>query len=179
MDAVDRGQLEEEHCEPIFKYIFAIGKRLKNQVIMALNFNKYINDGEHFVNEVAKALGQPQDKVKAGHVLRAVLHTLRNRLTPNESLQLIAQLPMLIKAVYVDGWRITNEARELRHLGDFIEAVREAGGSATRNDFVTDYETEAAIRAVFRVIRQFVSDGEIADILATLPAELKPLLEDR
>ncbi|TNE60409.1 MAG: DUF2267 domain-containing protein [Bacteroidetes bacterium] len=145
---------------------------------MALNFNKYIQDGEHFVNEVAKILGKPEDKAKGGRVLRAVLHALRNRITPNESLQMIAQLPMLIKAIYVDGWRFSNEARELRHLGDFIEAVREAGGRATLNDFVTDYETEVAIRAVFRVLRNYVSEGEIADILATLPAELKPLMAE-
>ncbi len=103
---------------------------------MALNFNKYVQDGEQFVREVARELGVGSDLPKAGRILRAVLHTLRNRLTASESLQLIAQLPMLIKAVYVDGWHISAEARTLRHLGDFkkeVESSLECGASRTFN----------------------------------------------
>lgn len=143
---------------------------------MALNFNKYIQDGEQFVREVAAATKDPSDIAKAGRILRAVLHAFRNRLTPSESLQLVAQLPMLIKAIYVDGWRMSNDIKYLRHWGDFIEAVREEGGPATRNDFVTDREVEHAIHAVFKVIKARVSEGEISDIVATLPEELRPLL---
>ena len=146
---------------------------------MAFNFNKYVQDAEHYVNEVAAELQAPDDRSKGGRILRAVLHALRDRMTPQESLQLIAQLPMLVKAIYVDGWQINNEAKGLRHLGDFIEAVREAGGPATRNDLVTDFEAESAIRAVFRVLRKHVSQGEIDDITATLPGELKPLMADK
>ncbi len=145
---------------------------------MALNFNKYVTDGELFIKTVATELGDPTDIAKGGRILRAVLHAFRNRISIAESLQLIAQLPMLIKAIYVDGWRLKNEARELRHLGDFIEAVREEGGPATLSDFVTDYEVEQAIHAVFRALKRQVSEGEIRDILATLPLELRPLLEE-
>ena len=144
---------------------------------MALNFNKYVQDGEQFVKEVAAATKEPADVAKAGRILRAVMHAFRNRLTPSESLQLIAQFPMLIKAIYVDGWRISDEAKHLRTWGDFIEAVREEGGRATLNDFVTDREVEHAIHAVFKVMKTHVSEGEIRDIVATLPEELRPLLE--
>lgn len=145
---------------------------------MALNFQKYATDGEKIVKEVAAELGEPWDTAKAGRMLRAVLHAFRNRMTPQESLQLIAQFPMFLKAVYVDGWQLNDEAKRLRHLGDFIEAVREAGGRATINDFVTDYEVKHAIRAVFKVLQAHVSAGEISDILATLPLELRPLFTE-
>lgn len=145
---------------------------------MALNFNKYVTDGEHFVKEVAIELDAPWDAAKGGRILRAVLHALRDRIPPRESLQLISQLPMLIKAIYVDGWQMKDDARELRHLGDFIEAVREAGGKATIDNFVTDYDVERAIHAVFKVLKNHVSEGEIRDVLATLPGELRPLLAD-
>lgn len=141
-----------------------------------MNFSKYVQDGEQFVREIARETKDAADVAKAGRILRAVLHAFRNRLTPNESLQLIAQLPMLIKAIYVDGWRIGNEAAQMRTLGDFIEAVREEGGRSTINDFVTDREVEHAIHAVFKVLKNHVSEGEIQDIVATLPAELRPLL---
>lgn len=145
---------------------------------MALNFNKYVTDGEHFVKEVAIELDAPWDAAKGGRILRAVLHALRDRIPPRESLQLISQLPMLIKAIYVDGWQMKDDARQLRHLGDFIEAVREAGGKATVDNFVTDYDVERAIHAVFKVLKNHVSEGEIRDVLATLPIELRPLLAD-
>ncbi|MBX2893619.1 MAG: DUF2267 domain-containing protein [Saprospiraceae bacterium] len=143
---------------------------------MALNFNKYVQDGEQFLKEVAREINDPDNVAKAGRILRAVLHAFRNRVSPQESLQLIAQLPMLVKAVYVDGWRISDESKTLRTLGDFIEAVREEGGRGTTNDFVTDREVEHAIHAVFTVLKKHVSAGEIKDIVATLPAELRPLL---
>ncbi len=143
---------------------------------MSLNFKKYILDGEKFVREVAAELGAPEETDKGGRVLRAVLHALRNRITPQESLQLIAQLPMLVKALYVDGWKISQEAMKLRHAGDFIEAVREAGGQGLYNDFTTDNEVEKAIQAVFRVLKNHVSAGEINDILGILPAEVRAVL---
>lgn len=141
-----------------------------------LHFNKYVQDGEQFVREVAAQTNAPWDMIRAFRILRAVLHTLRNRLPPATSLQLIAQFPMLLKAVYVDGWKLSEEAKTVRNLGDFIEAVREEGGSGLIHDFVTDNEVLKDIRAVFHVIKQHVSEGEIEDVLATLPATLRPLV---
>lgn len=143
---------------------------------MALNFNKYVQKAEEFINEVAFEIGDPDDKVRAARIMRAVLHAFRDRVTPVESLQLISQLPMLIKAIYVDGWKISNEGRRMRHLTDFIEAVRENDGIENNYDFVTDYEVKEAIEAVFRVLKNNVSEGEIRDIIAVLPAELKSVM---
>jgi uncharacterized protein (DUF2267 family) len=36
--------------------------------------------------------------------LRAVLHALRDRLPPDEAVDLAAQMPLIIKGVYFDGW---------------------------------------------------------------------------
>ncbi|MBK8966840.1 MAG: DUF2267 domain-containing protein [Lewinellaceae bacterium] len=100
---------------------------------MAFNFHKYVADGEHFVKEVAVELQCPGDTGKAGSILRAVLHAFRNRVPPGESLQLIAQLPMLIKAVYVDGWQMKAESRTLRHLGDLSRrSAKPADGGPRR-----------------------------------------------
>ncbi len=143
---------------------------------MALNFNKYIQKANVFINEVAIELGYPEDKDGAIRVLRAVLHALRNKIPPQESLQLIAELPMLIKAVYVDGWTMREEPRKIRHLADFLESVRKEDGAAGQYDFGGDYTTEIAIKAVFRVLKRHVSAGEITDISKTLPAEIRALM---
>lgn len=143
-----------------------------------LHFNKYVHEGEQFVREIAVEMHAPWDMIKAARVLRAVLHALRNRLSAPSSLQLISQLPMLIKAIYVDGWKLTDEAKTLRRLGDFIECVREEGGTSLSSHFVTDYDVTQAIHAVFNVIKKHVSAGEIRDLVSTLPAELRPLMTD-
>lgn len=143
---------------------------------MALNFPKFVQNAEAFINEVALELGDPSDKVKAARILRAVLHAFRNWVTPAESLQLISQLPMFIKALYVDGWKIKEGGERLRNLGDFIEAVREADDVRNNGDFVTDYEAKEAIQAVFRVLKNHVSEGEIHDLIAVLPSDLKSVL---
>jgi uncharacterized protein (DUF2267 family) len=72
---------------------------------MAINFNKYAEEGNLFVKNLAKSFGHPDEIGPTGIVLRAVLHTLRDRITISESLSLIAQLPMFLKAVYVDTWK--------------------------------------------------------------------------
>ena len=149
---------------------------LFRSIYTMLHFNKYVQDGEQFVREVAAETNAPWDMIRAFRILRAVLHTLRNRLPLATSLQLIAQFPMLIKAVYVDGWKSGGEAKTLRQVGDFIEAVREAGGPGLIRDFVTDNDVIKDIQAVFGVIQKHVSEGEIDDVLATLPAALRSLL---
>ena len=36
--------------------------------------------------------------------LRSVLHALRDRLPPDEAVDLAAQMPLIIKGLYFDGW---------------------------------------------------------------------------
>ena len=47
-----------------------------------MNFEKYVATGNAFIKEVAQELGNPDDKNRAMRVTRAVIHALRNRLTP-------------------------------------------------------------------------------------------------
>ncbi len=44
------------------------------------------------------------DRHEAYLALRATLHALRDRLTIKETVQLAAQLPMLIRGFYYEGW---------------------------------------------------------------------------
>lgn len=143
---------------------------------MALNFQKYVQDAKRFIREVANELGDPDDLNRAERVLRAVLRTMRHRLTPVESLQFIAQLPMMIKAIYVEGWQITNKYQQLRHLDDFVSMVRAEEVQMGYSHYETDEQVEQSIRAVFAVLKNYVSEGEVEDVVATLPKELKPLL---
>lgn len=101
--------------------------------------------------------------------LRTVLHALRDRLTVEEALHLGAQLPMLIRGFYFEGWNLKDKPHKERHIEDFLEHVTDA--------FKDDPSVNArqVTRAVFRVLAKHVSAGEIEDIKGILPKELKEL----
>lgn len=102
--------------------------------------------------------------------LRAVLHALRDRLTPNEAVQLAAQLPLLIKGVYFDGWRPSATPQRMRSREEFLDMVRRP---LMRG--IPEADPEAVTRAVFRLLDEHVSGGEISDVRSVMPAEWSDL----
>ena len=142
-----------------------------------MNFQNYAQKGDVFLKEVANELGCPADKDKAGRILRSTLHVLRNQSSPEESLQLVSQLPMMIKAVYVDGWSISKQGNRVRHVDDFLAKVREVDGNSASDDFNTEAEWLDAVKSVIRVLKAQVSEGEIDDFRRTLPEELRCLFD--
>ncbi len=143
-----------------------------------MNFEKYAAKGNLFLKELAKELGDPENKDKAGRILKAVLKALRDRLSHEESMHLLAQLPMCIKAIYVDGWKLTKTPEKIKNIQEFIQEVRKYDIPRAEQDFKDDKEAEKAIRAVFKVIKRHISDGEAYDIKAELPKQLKELWEE-
>jgi uncharacterized protein (DUF2267 family) len=144
-----------------------------------MNFEKYASTANAFVHDLSIELGAPEDRARAGRILRCVLHALRRRLTPAESFDLIAQLPMFIKAVYVDGWRIVDSPdRSIRTPATFASAIYTQDQRAATSDFGSPQAALEAARAVFRVMRRHVSAGESNDVAAQLPKSIRPLWTD-
>ncbi len=140
-----------------------------------MNFHMYEEKANIIINELAEELGFPEDKKRALRILRAVLKVLRARLTVQESIQFIAQLPMLLKAFYVEGWKYTDKPTRMKHIGEFVKAFVHEDQPVAHHDIKTAKDGENAIRAVLKVLRNHVSEGEVSDIIKTMPADLKPL----
>jgi uncharacterized protein (DUF2267 family) len=66
-------------------------------------FETTVNKTNRWLNELMQIMGL-KDRQKAYLALRAVLHALRDRLTLEQVAQLGAQLPMLIRGFYYEGW---------------------------------------------------------------------------
>jgi uncharacterized protein (DUF2267 family) len=101
--------------------------------------------------------------------LRTVLHALRDRLTVEEAVHLGAQLPMLVRGFYFEGWTLRDKPHKERHKEDFLAHVKEAF-----KDDVT-VNPQQIVRAVFRVLTKHTSKGEIDDVKHILPKALREL----
>jgi uncharacterized protein (DUF2267 family) len=123
-----------------------------------------------WLNEVMAEMGWEHERRRAYQALRSVLHALRDRLTVEEAVGLGAQLPMLIRGFYYEGWTLSGKPVKERHKGEFFAHIE--------HDFRNDerpIDAERMVRAVFRVLSRRITEGEIADIKGILPAELREL----
>src|SRR4051812_47850600 len=121
-----------------------------------------------WINDVAEEL--EGDRREGYRALRAYLHTLRDRLPAGENAQLAAQLPLLIRGVFWEGWQPNRTPLHYRDPVEFAERVRREAG------LVGDTEAWFAVEAVARVLRRHVSEGEIEDIVHSLPGSLQGLV---
>ncbi|RXP63591.1 DUF2267 domain-containing protein [Lutibacter sp. HS1-25] len=141
---------------------------------MALNFNQFAVEANSFMKVYAEKLNIT-DKDKAGRILSSVLHGLREVISTEESLQLIAQLPMFLKAVYVNGWS-GHKKQKIKTLIEFIDLINRYDGNTAVHDFESDEITTKYIKITFLALRKYVSFGELNDIRTELPKELKSLI---
>ena len=119
-----------------------------------------------WLNGVMEEMGW-EDRHRAYSVLRAVLHALRDRLIVDEAVNLGAQLPMLIRGFYYEGWRPEVRPFKYRHKEEFFAQV------AKTLPGMEQAELERAVRAVFKVLSSQVTGGEIAQVRDQLPAEVR------
>jgi putative phosphoribosyl transferase len=111
-------------------------------------------------------------KQEAYAILRATLQTLRDRLPLEETAHLGAQLPMLIRGIYYEGWRPGLEVAKM-HRQEFFDAVlARLARTALENS-----DPEPAVRAVFHALSRNLSPGEIQKIIHVLPGDLRDLWE--
>lgn len=128
-------------------------------------FEQTLQKTNVWVDVVAAALGT-QDRHRAYQALRATLHALRDRIGPNEAAQLGAQLPLLLRGTYYEGWHPAGKPLKERELEQFLDHIRAD---------ITQGDAEETARAVFQVIAHFVSEGEIEDIVWMLPEGVRGL----
>jgi uncharacterized protein (DUF2267 family) len=133
-------------------------------------FSETIEKTGQWLDEVMLATTKMEPR-RAYSVLRAVLHVLRDRLTVDEAVNLGAQLPMLVRGFYYEGWRPAGRPAKHRHKADFLRLVAEAYPG------LTESELEPAVRAVFKLLSDHITAGEIGHVRDQLPAEVRGLWE--
>ena len=109
------------------------------------------------------------DRQRAYHALRAVLHTLRDRLPVSESARLAAQLPMLVRGIFFEGWRPGHVPVAEYSRDEFLMHITDAFL------FVMDADSREIATAVLRVLARHISPGEAEKIRAALPEGCREL----
>lgn len=115
------------------------------------------------------ALLRWNDKHKSFRVLAVVLHALRDWLPINEAADLAAQLPTHLRGVYYEQWRPAAVPAKRRSKADFLGRVN----AAFANDPLP--ELEFTVTAVFLLLSDKITTGEISNVRDSLPADLRAL----
>jgi len=140
---------------------------------MSMTGLRTMDDAVHTTNIWLKELMERLDtnnRQDAYRALRVTLHRLRDRIPKTEAVQLAAQLPLFIRGVFFEGWKFNAPPTDQRTQSDFIESLTEefkfGGVSLSDREVVSE---------VFGLLRTKISEGEIEDVKACLPPQLRKL----
>jgi uncharacterized protein (DUF2267 family) len=137
---------------------------------MSDTFSTTVEKTNRILKDIEKAYEWPKDRRNQSYAaLRAVLHSLRDRLTVDESAQLAAQLPLLVRGVYFDGWDPSIVPMKM-NKEQFLERVRH------EFRYEVDGGVEPLVHTVLQAVRRHVTDGEWDDIMSGMPRDLAAVL---
>lgn len=122
------------------------------------------------LKQIEQSYGWPKERRNQSYAaLRAVLHALRDRLTVEEAAQLSAQLPMLIRGIYFEGWDPAKVPVKM-HLDDFLARIRD------EFPFEIPDGPERLLGTTVQALRRHITEGEWKDIRASLPEDVVTVL---
>jgi uncharacterized protein (DUF2267 family) len=105
-------------------------------------------------------------------LLRTTLTQIRDHLGHNEVAQLSAQLPLLIRGMFFEGWQPARTPVHARSAEQFVAAIAAQVGD------VLEWKGPQDIGVVLQMLGAKISAGEIADIRAGLPTGIRHLWPD-
>ena len=134
---------------------------MSNQGLETIDHTVHLT--HEWINELAERVGY-SSKRSALRLLRTTLHVLRDRLPQNELAQFSAQLPLLVRGIFFEGWQPKTTPKRSEHIGP---AIVEAMGDTE------EFRGEDDVRFVFDLLNARISRGEIEDARACLPEDIR------
>jgi uncharacterized protein (DUF2267 family) len=133
------------------------------------SIERSVHKTNEWLHEMADELGIERDE--AWRLLRAYLQVLRDELTVDEAAQLAAQLPTVLRGAFYEGFDPGHQPARLRHRDQFLARFAE------RAQLSDPDQAARAVEAATRVLKAHISPGEVDDVLAQLPSEVRELLQ--
>jgi uncharacterized protein (DUF2267 family) len=134
------------------------------------SIERSVHKTNEWLSELADEL-ESADRDDAWRVLRSYLQLLREQLNADEAAQLAAQLPTVLRGVFYEGFDPGRQRDKVRDRDKFLARFADRAQ-------LDDHEAAAqAAEAATRVMRRHISEGELDDVLAQLPTELREVLQ--
>lgn len=131
-------------------------------------FDTTVQKTNAWLGDIMRRMGW-DDRQRAWAALRAVLHALRDRLTVEEAVALGAQLPLLVRGAYYEGWHPSGKPERIRKRDEFFDRV---GAELRRQDGV---DLEELTNVVLDVVGEHISPGESGHLARVLPRQISEL----
>ena len=144
---------------------------MQNTNVAALN--RTVQETHGWLTELASAAPFGNEE-QAYTGFRAVLHSVRDRLNADEAVHLSAQLPMLVRGFYFEGWDPSRAPNNEETAEQFFASVEESLRNAR-----LDLDTEEATRAVFDFLERKLGAGQMGHVRDQLPKEVQALWSGR
>ncbi len=135
-----------------------------------MNFDNYVKDAKTWLHELCDQLGI-EDEKKAARIFRSVLHAVRDRIPTGEALHLGAQLPILWKGIYYDGFTMHEPVR-IRQEDEWLEFIRSKDSGAQEADFPTLDHAYYAFQDVMKFLKARLSAGQYEQIAQAIHSDI-------
>ena len=122
--------------------------------------------------EDLRGRGPFENEQQAYSHLRATLHAVRDRLTVEEAVHFAAEMPMLVRGFYYEGWRpVLAPNADRKTEEDFLDAVRES----LRSEDATASDLRVTAKAVLGLLTDRLAEGQIRHVRGQMPEEMQSL----
>lgn len=128
-------------------------------------FESTVHKTHEWVSDVTERL-DITNRHEGYRALRAVLHALRDQLDVDECAEFAAQMPMLVRGMYFEGW-VPSRRSHVRSADAFLDVIVSNHGARPYK------KPEEMAVAVLDVLRKHMSDGEIDEVLQRLPESVR------
>ena len=141
-----------------------------------INFDDYRHKGLKFYRRVARVLENSEDLGYADRLITCIMQVLRERMTFTESLEFLSFLPLHVKGVFVNGWKINHHPKRLSSADEFLNAIRIKYPVTAGRKPGSDEQFKKDIEAVFSVIQHQFSSKGTSDVKKFIPEVLHNFL---
>lgn len=147
---------------------------MNNSTVDVENYAHKVNE---YVNKLALDLGHPKEQQRVLIIWRAVMHSIRGRITISESFDLMAPLPLILRGIYTTGWKYTETPPyDYKTIEEMKEQVKALQSQYGEQEFSWSKSTDEIISIVLDSLERYFTEGQFDHIRSQLPEEIESLV---
>jgi len=142
-----------------------------------LNTDTYKNEANAYFNELAAELGHPDEQQKTARIWRAVIHSIRDRITLSEAFDLMAQMPVILRGIFSDQWKYSEKPPlDYEDIEGLKKQVKRLQSQYGEEDFNWEKSTEEIFSITVDSMKKYLTEGQLQHLRDQMPKEVKELV---